>query len=63
MKAAQSPETKTGRRVALLCLSMSMILASLGTSIANIALPTLALAFDVPFHQVQWIVIAYLARR
>lgn len=60
MKAAQSPETKTGRRVALLCLSMSMILASLGTSIANIALPTLALAFDVPFHQVQWIVIAYL---
>ncbi|QOL83299.1 MFS transporter [Pseudooceanicola spongiae] len=44
----------------MLCLSLSMVLASLGTSIANIALPTLALAFDVPFHWVQWVVIAYL---
>jgi MFS family permease len=48
------------RRGAFLCLSLSMLLASLGTSIANIALPTLALTFHAPFHQVQWVVIAYL---
>jgi len=37
-----------------------MLLASLGTSSANVALPTLAQAFDAPFRQVQWIVLAYL---
>ncbi|WP_346772381.1 MFS transporter [Chelativorans sp. AA-79] len=31
------------------------------TSIANIALPTLAEAFSAPFHHVQWVVITYLA--
>ncbi|MBO9643011.1 MAG: MFS transporter [Pseudacidovorax sp.] len=38
-----------------------MLLASLGTSIANIALPTLAGAFAVPFAQMQAVVVAYLA--
>ncbi len=33
----------------------------MGTSIANIALPTLAQNFAAPFHQVQWVMIAYLA--
>lgn len=42
-------------------LALSMLLASLGTSIANIALPTLAQAFGAPFHQVQAVVVAYLA--
>lgn len=37
-----------------------MLLPSLGTSIANVALPTLAKAFDAPFQQAQWIVLAYL---
>jgi EmrB/QacA subfamily drug resistance transporter len=37
-----------------------MLLSSLGTSIANVALPTLAQAFDASFQQVQWIVLAYL---
>ena len=60
MKTLGSSQLKAARRGAMLCLSLSMVLASLGTSIANIALPTLALAFDVPFHWVQWIVIAYL---
>ncbi|MFW2542287.1 MFS transporter [Primorskyibacter sp. 2E107] len=60
MKTLDSSELKAARRGVMLCLSLSMVLASLGTSIANIALPTLALAFDVPFHWVQWIVIAYL---
>lgn len=38
-----------------------MLLASLGTSIANIALPTLVEAFSAPFVQVQAVVVAYLA--
>jgi EmrB/QacA subfamily drug resistance transporter len=37
-----------------------MLLSSLGTSIANVALPTLAQAFNASFQQVQWIVLAYL---
>ncbi len=41
-------------------LSLSMLLSSLGISIANVALPTLAQAFGASFQQVQWIVLAYL---
>lgn len=41
-------------------LSMSMLLSSMGTSIANVGLPALAEAFGASFRQVQWIVIAYL---
>jgi len=37
-----------------------MLLSSLGTSIANVGLPTLAKAFNASFQQVQWIVLAYL---
>ena len=37
-----------------------MLLAALGTSIANIALPTLATAFGASFAEVQWVVLAYL---
>jgi MFS family permease len=37
-----------------------MLLASLGTSIANVGLPTIARDFDAPFSHVQWIVLAYL---
>jgi EmrB/QacA subfamily drug resistance transporter len=35
-------------------------MASLGTSIANVALPTLAQAFDASFQEAQWVVLAYL---
>lgn len=45
---------------ALAGLSLAALLASLGTSIANVALPTLAEAFAAPFQQVQWVVLAYL---
>jgi EmrB/QacA subfamily drug resistance transporter len=45
---------------ALASLSLSMLLSSLGTSIANVGLPTLAQAFDASFQQVQWVVLAYL---
>lgn len=42
-------------------LTLSMLLASLGTSITNVALPTMAQAFSAPFAQVQVVVVAYLA--
>ncbi|OWV84047.1 MFS transporter [Rhizobium sp. N122] len=47
-------------RRALASLSLSMLLPSLGTSIANVGLPSLARSFDAAFQDVQWIVLAYL---
>ncbi len=47
-------------RWALASLSLSMLMPSLDTSIANVALPTLARAFGASFQGVQWIVLAYL---
>lgn len=47
-------------RGALASLSLSVLLSSLGTSSANVALPNLAQAFDASFQEVQWIVLAYL---
>ncbi|MFZ6780152.1 MFS transporter [Undibacterium sp. Ji83W] len=44
----------------LTSLSLSMLLSSLGTSIANVGLPTLTHVFNASFQQVQWIVVAYL---
>ncbi|HET7793721.1 MAG TPA: MFS transporter, partial [Rhizobacter sp.] len=44
----------------LASLSLGMLLPSLGTSIANVALPTFTQAFGAPFQQVQWVVLAYL---
>ena len=61
-----SPHTTTqlapspSLRWVLASLSLSMLLASLGTSIANVGLPSLAQAFQVSFQQVQWVVLAYL---
>lgn len=45
----------------LATLALSMLLAALGTSIANIALPTLASQFHAPFEEVRWVVVSYLA--
>jgi len=45
---------------ALASLALSTLLSSLGTSIANVGLPTLAQAFEASFQEVQWIVLAYL---
>ncbi|MFW1747428.1 MFS transporter [Acinetobacter guillouiae] len=50
-------KTQTGITITL---GLSMLLASLGTSIVNIALPTLAEVFLLPFIQVQAVVIGYL---
>lgn len=61
MNASEIPVPRTPERAAAAVAALSMLLASVGTSIANIALPMLAGAFAAPFHQVQWVVIAYLA--
>lgn len=47
-------------RWALASLSLSMLMPSLDTSIANVGLPTLAQAFGASFQQMQWVVLAYL---
>ena len=47
-------------RWALAGLSLSVLLSSLGTSVANVALPTLMDVFGASFQAVQWIVLAYL---
>ena len=54
--AERTPST----RWALASLSLSMLMPSLDTSIANAGLPTLAHAFTASFQAVQWIVLAYL---
>ena len=51
------PLTRSARW-ALTSLSLSLLLSSLGTSIANVGLPTLAQAFGAIFAQVQWVVLA-----
>lgn len=53
-------EARPSVRWALAGLSLTILLSSLGTSIANVGLPTLAAAFDVSFQSVQWVVLAYL---
>ncbi|MEU5758446.1 MFS transporter [Nocardia sp. NPDC047648] len=65
MKPAQPPARTSPVHPApsarpLLALSLSMLLPSLSISIANVALPAMAVAFGASFHQVQWVVIAYL---
>ncbi|MEV0298710.1 MFS transporter [Nocardia sp. NPDC050710] len=47
-------------RWAIGSLALSILLSSLGTSIANVALPELARAFTASFYGVQWVVLAYL---
>ncbi|TWB16886.1 putative MFS family arabinose efflux permease [Nitrospirillum amazonense] len=49
-----------GTRWVLAALLPCVLLSSLGTSVANVALPTLARALGAPFQQVQWVVLAYL---
>jgi MFS family permease len=40
--------------------ALAVLLAALGTSIANVALPGLARGFAAPFPTVQWVVLGYL---
>ena len=58
--APAASATSTPGLGALSCLALAMLLSSLGTSIANVALPTFVRAFDASFQSVQWVVLAYL---
>lgn len=59
--ARPASEPRPGRRpLAFAALSLVMLLSSLGTSVANVALPTLEDAFAASFGQVRWVVLAYL---
>lgn len=58
--AVRIEQRRSSVRWTLSGLSLSMLLSSLGTSIANVALPTLTQDFDASFQEVQWIVLAYL---
>jgi EmrB/QacA subfamily drug resistance transporter len=57
VSAANSPST---RRWPVVSLAFATLLPALGTSSANVGLPALAAAFDAPFADVQWVVLAYL---
>ena len=55
----ENTQTASSRWI-LAALSLSVLLSSIGTSIANVSLPTLAQVFNASFQQVQWVVLAYL---
>lgn len=57
---AGNADRRPSARWALAGLSLSMLLSSLATSVANVALPTLARAFTASFQEVQWVVLTYL---
>ncbi len=59
-KAVGSDGHTSSVRWAIVSLSLSMLLSSLDTSIANVALPTLAEVFAASFQEVQWVILAYL---
>ncbi|RRO15263.1 MFS transporter [Pectobacterium aquaticum] len=61
MTINQPGEPDQAKSGVTLTLALAILSASLGTSIANIALPTLTAVFSAPFAQVQAVVIAYLA--
>ena len=60
MQQAEIPLATQNHPGITITLALSMLLASLGTSIANIALPTLSSVLSAPFAQVQAVVVVYL---
>ncbi|MBM7775958.1 MFS family permease [Actinokineospora baliensis] len=48
------------KRWALAALSLTILLPSLGTSVASVAAPALARVFGATFAEVQWVVLGYL---
>lgn len=60
LQTTEVSQEQPSTRWALTGLSLSMLLSSLGISIANVALPSLTRAFAASFQEVQWVVLAYL---
>lgn len=58
--AAGRSDAAPAVRWVVAALSLSMLLSSLGISIANVGLPAMAQAFGASFQAAQWIVLAYL---
>lgn len=60
--STDSPETTVSKPAwpVLITLAGATLLASLGISIASVALPTLAHAFSAAIPEIQWVVLAYL---
>jgi EmrB/QacA subfamily drug resistance transporter len=56
----EDPASRGSSSAALAGLSLTMLMAAMGTSVANAALPTFVEVFAASFQQVQWIVLAYL---
>lgn len=61
MEQAEFSTRKKEKGSVTIPLAMAMLLASLGTSIANVALPALVEVFSSSFAEVQAVVVAYLA--
>lgn len=55
-----TPPTPPRPRSATAGLALSVLVASLGTSAANVALPAIARELDGTFAQAQWVTLAYL---
>ncbi len=49
-----------GAQPGLESLALASVLPSLGSSVAPVALPTLAMSFQVSFGTVQWVLLGYL---
>lgn len=60
MNDLEEDERRVAPRGAQAVLLLSMLLASLGTSIANVGLPAMSDAFAAPFPKVRLVVVAYL---
>ncbi|HEX8056007.1 MAG TPA: MFS transporter [Novosphingobium sp.] len=60
MQQVPSTTRKPSTNWALAGLSLTMLMPSLATSTANVALPSLARTFGASFQAAQWIVLAYL---
>ena len=60
LDADGTADPMSSARWELISLSLSMLLPSLGTSIANVGLPALTQTFNASFQDVQWVVLSYL---
>lgn len=50
----------SSERLIMISLATCMFLSSIGTSIANVALPNLSKAFSASLPEIQWVIISYL---